>query len=204
MILTGESRYHSDPEYIAKAVKIAKEYFSTIGIEVYPLETEEYRLLQEAGADFVSVYQETYNTEKIRPGTYQRTEKRFAYRFQAQERAILGGMRGVNFGALLGLDDFRKDAFAAGLHAMFLQKKYPHAEIGFSVPRLRPYKNNESNNAGGSTRDAIVASNAGISAVSSICRDLHFHQRKSGISGSCRWPGRYQNFRWRQHQRWRT
>ena len=148
LILTGESRYHSDPEYIAKAVKIAKEYFSTIGIEVYPLETEEYRLLQEAGADFVSVYQETYNTEKYDQVHISGPKKDFAYRFQAQERAILGGMRGVNFGALLGLDDFRKDAFAAGLHAMFLQKKYPHAEIGFSVPRLRPYKNNESNNAG--------------------------------------------------------
>jgi 2-iminoacetate synthase len=46
-------------------------------------------------------------------------------------------MRGVSFGALLGLGDFRKDAFAAGIHAYELQQKYPHTEISFSVPRIR-------------------------------------------------------------------
>ena len=50
----------------------------------------------------------------------------------------MGGMRGVGFAALLGLSDFRKDAFATGLHAYLLQRKYPHAEIAFSCPRLRP------------------------------------------------------------------
>ena len=61
----------------------------------------------------------------------------------AQERAIRGGMRGVGFAALLGLDDFRKDAFATGCHAYLLQRKYPHAEIAFSIPRLRPIINND-------------------------------------------------------------
>ncbi len=65
------------------------------------------------------------------------------YRVNAQERALKGGMRGVGFGALLGLDDFRKDAFATGYHAYLLQRKYPHAEIAFSCPRLRPIINND-------------------------------------------------------------
>ena len=52
-------------------------------------------------------------------------------------------MRGVAFGALLGLDDFRKDAFATGMHAWLLQRRYPHAEIAFSCPRLRPIINND-------------------------------------------------------------
>lgn len=52
-------------------------------------------------------------------------------------------MRGVAFGALLGLDDFRKDAFATGLHACYIQQKYPHGEISFSPPRLRPIINND-------------------------------------------------------------
>ena len=60
---------------------------------------------------------------------------------------MLGGMRGVAFGALLGLDDFRKDAFSVGVHASLIQQKYPHAEISFSTPRLRPYINNAANNA---------------------------------------------------------
>ena len=55
----------------------------------------------------------------------------------------MGGMRGVGFAALLGLDNFRKDAFATGMHAYLIQKKYPHAEIAFSCPRLRPIINND-------------------------------------------------------------
>ena len=67
----------------------------------------------------------------------------FPYRINAQERALKGGMRGVGFAALLGLDDFRRDAFATGMHAYFMQRKYPQAEIAFSCPRLRPIINND-------------------------------------------------------------
>lgn len=146
LLLTGESRKMSGIEYIGEAVKLAKKYFSLIGLEIYPVEIEEYRYLHECGADFVTVFQETYNTE-----TYQKVhlagQKRiFSYRINAQERAILGGMRGVGFGALLGIDDFRHDALCVGIHASLLQKKYPHAEIALSVPRLRPYINHKDEN----------------------------------------------------------
>ena len=65
------------------------------------------------------------------------------YRFDAQERALMGGMRGVAFSALLGLSDFRKDALASALHVYYLQRKYPHAEMSLSCPRLRPIINND-------------------------------------------------------------
>lgn len=65
------------------------------------------------------------------------------YRFDAQERALRGGMRGVAFSALLGLSDFRKDALASALHVYYLQRKYPHAEMSLSCPRLRPIINND-------------------------------------------------------------
>lgn len=146
LLLTGESRTQSGVEYIGEAVTLAKRYFSTIGIEIYPLNIDEYAYLQRCGADFVSVYQETYDPV-IYETVHLRGPKRvFPYRFNAQERALRGGMRGVAVGALLGLGDFRQDVFAAGLHAKLLQKKYPHAEISFSVPRLRPYINNAENN----------------------------------------------------------
>jgi 2-iminoacetate synthase len=145
LLLTGESRYKSDLVYIGETIKLATKYFSTIGIEIYPLNTEEYTFLHHCGADFVSVYQETYNTDTYEKVHLWGSKRVFPYRFHAQERALLGGMRGVSFGALLGLDDFRKDAFAAGLHAQLIQQKYPHAEISFSTPRLRPYKNNAEN-----------------------------------------------------------
>ena len=54
----------------------------------------------------------------------------------------MGGMRGVAGSALLGLSDFRKDALASALHMYYLQRKYPHAEISLSCPRLRPIINN--------------------------------------------------------------
>ena len=146
LILTGESRHMSDVEYIGEALKLARKYFSTIGIEIYPLNSDEYRYLHECGADFVSVYQETYNPVKYEQMHLSGPKRIYPYRLNAQERALMGGMRGVSFGALLGLDDFRKDAFASGMHAYYIQQKYPHAEISFSTPRLRPYVNNAENN----------------------------------------------------------
>ena len=101
------------------------------------------RVLHECGADYVTVFQETYNSDKYETLHLAGHKRVFPYRLNAQERALKGGMRGVGFAALLGLDDFRKDAFATGYHAYLLQRKYPHAEIAFSCPRLRPTINND-------------------------------------------------------------
>ncbi len=147
LILTGESRSMSGIEYIGEAVERAKKYFSMIGLEIYPVEIDEYRYLHEKGADYVTVFQETYNTDTYKKVHLRGQKSIFSYRIDAQERAVLGGMRGVGFGALLGIDDWRHDAFCVGVHATLLQKKYPHAEIAVSVPRLRPYINNEENNS---------------------------------------------------------
>ncbi len=146
LILTGEEKKQSSVEYIGEAVKLAAKYFKLVGIEIYPLNTDEYKYLHQCGADYVCVYQETYNTDKYEEMHLRGSKRIYPYRFNAQERALRGGMRSVSFGALLGLDDFRKDAFATGLHAKFIQQKYPQAEISFSPPRLRPFINNEENN----------------------------------------------------------
>ena len=123
--------------------EVEKKYFPTIGLEVYPLNVDEYQYLNQCGADFVTVFQETYHLDCYEKMHQAGAKRCMPYRFYAQERAILGGMRGVGFGALLGLSNFRSDMFAAGYHAYLLQKKYPHAEIAMSFPRLRPYKNHE-------------------------------------------------------------
>ena len=143
LILTGESRRMSDVKYIGEACRIAKKYFKVIGVEVYPMNSDEYRYLHECGVDYVTVFQETYNSDKYETLHLEGHKRIFPYRFYAQERAVLGGMRGVGFAALLGLDDFRKDAFATGYHAYLLQQKYPHTEIAISCPRLRPIINND-------------------------------------------------------------
>lgn len=143
LILTGESKKMSDVKYIGEACKIARKYFKVVGLEVYPMNSDEYRYVHECGADYVTVFQETYNSDKYETLHLAGHKRIFPYRANTQERALMGGMRGVGFAALLGLSDFRKDAFATGMHAYLIQRKYPHAEIAFSCPRLRPIINND-------------------------------------------------------------
>lgn len=138
LILTGESKKFSSIEYIAQACKIASKYFKVIGIEVYPANVDDYKLLRQAGADFVTVFQESYNPETYdyyHPYGHKRS---FSYRFDTQERALQAGFRGVGFGTLFGLGDPIEEAFKLAIHASEIQKKYPHAEIAISLPRIRP------------------------------------------------------------------
>lgn len=146
LMLTGESRSMSDVAYIGEACKLARKYFRNVGLEIYPVNTDEYAYLHQCGADYVTVFQETYNSDKYETLHLMGHKRVWPYRFEAQERALRGGMRGVGFSALLGLDDFRKDALATGLHVYYLQRKYPHAEMSLSCPRLRPIINNDSIN----------------------------------------------------------
>lgn len=143
LILTGESREKSDVSYIGEACKLARKYFRMVGLEIYPVNTKEYQYLHECGADYVTVFQETYDTVRYEQLHLSGHKRVWPYRFDAQERALRGGMRGVAFSALLGLSDFRKDALASALHVYYLQRKYPHAEMSLSCPRLRPIINND-------------------------------------------------------------
>lgn len=143
LLLTGESKTKSSVEYIGSACRMARAYFKNVGLEIYPVNTEEYRYLHECGADYVTVFQETYDLKKYETLHLMGHKRVWPYRFEAQERALMGGMRGVGFSALLGLSDFRRDALATALHIWYLQRKYPQAEFSLSCPRLRPIINNE-------------------------------------------------------------
>lgn len=139
LLLTGESKKESPPGYIRDCVNILRKHFSSIAVEVYPLVEEDYRLLVKNGADGLTIYQETYNEdiyEKVHPAG---PKKNFRFRLETAERGAGAGMRQVNIGALLGLADWRKDVFFLGMHAQYLQDRFPDVEIGISVPRLRPH-----------------------------------------------------------------
>ena len=143
LLLTGESRAKSSVEYIGEACKLARKYFKLVGVEVYPVNVDEYKYLHECGVDYVTVFQETYDRKRYEQLHLLGHKRVFPYRFDSQERALMGGMRGCGFSALLGLSDFRRDALASALHVYYLQKKYPHAEMSLSCPRLRPIVNND-------------------------------------------------------------
>ena len=148
LILTGESERHSPISYIGRACELAKKYFKVVGVEIYPANVADYEYLRACGCDYVTVFQETYDWEKYKTLHLLGNKSVFPYRLETQERALRGGMRGVGLAALLGLDDFRKDAFATALHAHLLQRAYPHGEISISCPRLRPIVNDDTINPG--------------------------------------------------------
>jgi len=140
LILTGESRFHTPVSYIRDCVRVLRKYFTSIAIEIYPLEKEEYAELISEGVDGLTIYQEVYD-EKIYDEVHIAGPKKdFRYRLEAPERACEAGMRAVNIGALLGLgDNWKREAFLTGIHAAYLQNKYMDAEIGVGLPRLRPH-----------------------------------------------------------------
>lgn len=139
LLLTGDSRKETPVSYIAEAARLLEKQFTCIGLEVYALSVEEYAQLAAAGVDEMTMFQETYDPvayEQLHPAGPKRN---YHFRLDAPERACQAGMRAVNVGALLGLDDWRKDAFFSGLHADYLQRKYPDMEVSVSTPRMQPH-----------------------------------------------------------------
>ena len=139
LILTGESRTHSSPRYIGDCARRLARYFTSIAIEVYPLETDEYVDLVSDGVDGLTLYQETYNEALYDSLHLRGPKKNFSFRLDAPERGCRAGMRTVGIGALLGLDVFYRDSFYTGLHAWYLQRSYPEVDISVSFPRMRPH-----------------------------------------------------------------
>jgi len=142
LVLTGESRTMSPVNYIRNSVKILKKYFSSIAIEIYPLTEDEYRELVSEGADALTIYQEVYD-EVIYRNMHPAGPKRdYRFRLDAPERGCRAGIRSVNIGVLLGLNDWRREIFLTGLHAKYLQDNFPDVEIGAAIPRVRPQAGN--------------------------------------------------------------
>ena len=154
LLLTGESRKDSPVEYIKEAVTLLCQYFDSIALEIYPLSTEDYKELIGCGADALTLYQEVYDEQIYTKVHAAGPKKNFAYRLDAPERACQAGMRSINIGALLGLADWRSEAFFTALHAKYLTDKYTWVEAALSLPRIRPY--------GGSYSDLMPVSDKGL------------------------------------------
>lgn len=140
LLLTGDAPKLSSPQYIADVARRIKPFFASIGIEVYSLTREEYALLIDAGVDSMTMFQETYNPELYAWLHPKGPKSNYAFRLDAPARAAAAGMRSIGLGALLGLDTFEMDAFAAGLHAWWLMRKFPGVEISLSIPRICPHE----------------------------------------------------------------
>lgn len=138
LVLTGESRRYSPVSYIKDCISTLRNYFSSISIEIYPLSADEYSELISTGVDGLTIYQEVYDREIYRQVHPRGAKSNYQFRLEAPERAGEAGIRTVNIGALLGLNNWRVEVFWTGVHAAYLQDKFPEIEFSVSFPRLRP------------------------------------------------------------------
>lgn len=139
LVLTGDAKKIASLEYLVECFGILKKFFTSINIEIYALEADEYSQLINAGVDGLTIYQETYNRSLYDKLHLKGPKKNFDFRLTAPDRACAAGIRTVNIGALLGLDWWQREIFHVGLHANYLQNRYPDVEIGISLPRMRPH-----------------------------------------------------------------
>ncbi|BBD08194.1 2-iminoacetate synthase ThiH [Desulfovibrio ferrophilus] len=139
LILTGEAPNKAGVDYLEEAVTVLAPIFPSVSIEVFPMDEADYVRLIGAGVDGLTVFQETYNKElyeKLHPAGPKRV---YDYRLEAPDRGCRAGMRVVNIGGLLGLDDWRRESFMTGMHAAHLLHAYPGVDIAVSLPRMRPH-----------------------------------------------------------------
>ena len=138
LLLTGEAPGLIGNDFIAAAAKRIRPFFSSIGIEVYPMETAGYKEMVDAGIDALTIYQETYDPELYAQLHPSGRKRNYRFRLETPERAGEAGLRRIGIGFLLGLGDFRSEAFFAGLHGRYLAHHYWRTLLSVSFPRLRP------------------------------------------------------------------
>ena len=136
LLLTGESLKMAPVGYILEAVNIAKKYFSSISLEVYPLEVEEYQKQFQNGVDGVTIYQETYNREQYKKLHLSGIKTNYDFRYKTPERLAKSGIRMIGMGVLLGLSTISEDVYELFRHLEQMEKKYPGIEYSLSFPRL--------------------------------------------------------------------
>lgn len=137
-LLTGEAPGAVDNAYLAAAVQRLRPLFSSISIEVYPMEVAGYAQMVAAGVDNLTVYQETYDRELYAELHPFGPKRDFDWRLGTAERGGAAGLRSIGIGALLGLADWRCEGFYVGLHARYLARHFWRSRINISFPRLRP------------------------------------------------------------------
>lgn len=140
LLVTGEAPVKAGVEYLSNAINIMKPHFSQISIEVQPLEIENYKHLVNNGLHGVYVYQETYNEKAY--SNYHLAGKKADYRYRLETPDRLGAadVHKIGLGNLIGLEDWRTEAYVTYLHLKYMRKKYWRSRYSLSFPRLRPFE----------------------------------------------------------------
>ena len=136
LVLTGEAPAKTPMSYLKEAVGVLKKYFSSIALEIFPMDEEEYHVLKKAGADSLTVYQEVYDRKIYKEVHPKGRKSDYHYRLLTPERGAKAGFRAVNIGTLFGLGEPKSEAFIACLHAKCLENEFPDVEVSLSLPRM--------------------------------------------------------------------
>ena len=156
LLLTGESN-KVDVDYFASALDTLRPYFSSLSMEVQPLETDDYVRLRQHGLNAVFVYQETYHRETYNTHHPKGKKSDFAWRLDAPDRIGTAGVHKIGLGALFGLEDWRTECFFTALHLQWLERKHWRSRFSVSFPRLRPHEGNLQPKVEMTDRDLVQA-----------------------------------------------
>ncbi|MFR9602745.1 MAG: 2-iminoacetate synthase ThiH [Rikenellaceae bacterium] len=141
LMVTGENPAVAGVEYLAKALDIAKGYFSNLQIEVMPLSAEDYSTLVGHGLNGVICFQETYNREKYPTYHPKGMKNNFEWRVNGFDRMGQAEVHKIGMGVLIGLEDWRVDATMMMRHLRYLQKRYWKTKYSVNYPRMRKAEN---------------------------------------------------------------
>ena len=139
--------YGSDPKIIPEIpghIRLAHKILDKVGggmvaINAEPFTVEKYRILKEAGLDFVILWQETYQRKYYKQLHPDKTPKaNFNYRLDDFERMIEAGIKNIGLGVLFGLAPWRKDWLLLMEHERYLYDKYGVRTSIVGIPRLKP------------------------------------------------------------------
>ncbi len=139
LLVTGETG-RVGRDYLANALRLLRPYFSSLSIEVQPLDQADYAALAGEGLSAVLVYQETYDAAAYSRHHLSGPKADIAYRLATPDRLGAAGIKKIGLGALYGLSDWRADAWFLGLHIRYLEQRYWRARTSISFPRLRPHE----------------------------------------------------------------
>jgi 2-iminoacetate synthase len=138
LLVSGEAPQIVTTQYLSQVVERLRPLFSSIAVEIYPMETAEYMQLVAAGVDGLVVYQETYNEMCYKEVHLGGRKQDYHWRMETPERGGAAGFRRIGIGALLGLSNWRVEGFFLALHALYLMRTCWKSHVTISFPRLRP------------------------------------------------------------------
>lgn len=142
LLVTGENPARAGVPYLARALDLAKPYFSNLKIEVMPLAAAEYEELTRHGLNGVICFQETYHRANYNLYHPRGMKANFEWRVNGFDRMGQAGVHSIGMGVLIGLErEWRTDLTMLARHLRYLQRRYWRTKYSVNFPRMCPAEN---------------------------------------------------------------